>query len=90
MIASPLQDNSFHTVLEGQLSFLDCGFFDLLGFGEVGFFDELVQAVVQGVVPFGQIPVLIVALQQAEVLGIRTDEQGSGRILFVAISAVPE
>jgi hypothetical protein len=33
---------------------------------------------------------VIAALQQAEVLGIRTDEQGSGRILFVAISAVPE
>jgi hypothetical protein len=81
MIASPLQDNSFHTVLEGQLSFLDCGFFDLLGFGEVGLFDELVQAVVQGVVPFGQISVLIVALQQ-EVLYFLRFRSVHGRTLL--------
>ena len=31
MVASPLQGNLLHTVLEGQLPFLDGGFFDLFG-----------------------------------------------------------
>jgi hypothetical protein len=64
MVASPLNHNLFHAVLEGQLPFLDGGFFELLGFREVGLVDEFVQAIVESVVPFRQFPVLVVALQQ--------------------------
>jgi hypothetical protein len=64
MVAGPLEGNLLHAVLQGQLPFFDCGFFDLLGFREVGLFDEFVEAIVESVVPFGQLPVLIVALQQ--------------------------
>jgi hypothetical protein len=81
MIAGPLHGYLLHAVLEGQLSFLDCGFFELFGFREVGFVDELVQAIVQGVVPFGQIPVLIVALQQ-EVLYFLRFRSVHGRTLL--------
>jgi hypothetical protein len=81
MVASPLDHNLFHAVLEGQLPFLDGGFFDLLGFGEVGLIDEFVQAIVEGVVAFGQFPVLVVALQQ-EVLYFLRFSSVHGRTLL--------
>jgi hypothetical protein len=64
MVARPLQDDSFHPVFEGELPFLEGGFFDLLGFGEVGPFGEFVEAIVERVVAFCELAVLIVALQQ--------------------------
>jgi hypothetical protein len=81
MVASPLQDDPLHAVLEGQLPLLDCGFFELFGFREVGLVDELVEAIIEGVVPFGQLPVLIVALQQ-EVLYFLRFRSVHGRTLL--------
>jgi hypothetical protein len=81
VIAGPLEDDLFHPVLEGQLPLLDCGFFELLGVGEVGFVDELVEAIVKGVVPLGQFPVLVVALQQ-EVLYFLRFRSVHGRTLL--------
>src|SRR6188508_3820494 len=81
MVARPLEDDLFHSVLEGQLALLEGGFFDLLGFGEVGSFVEFVEAMVENVVPFGQFTVLIVALQQ-EVLDLLRFRDVHGRTLL--------
>ena len=81
MVAGPLEDDLFHAVLEGQLPLLDCGFFDLFGIGEVVLVGELVEAIVEGVVAFGQFPVLIVALQQ-EVLYVLRFRSVHGRTLL--------
>jgi hypothetical protein len=81
MVAGPLQDNLLHAVLEGQLPFLDCGFFELFVVGEVVLFGEFVEAIVEGVVPFRKFPVLIVALQQ-EVLYFLRLRSVHGRTLL--------
>ena len=49
--------------------------------GEVGLFGELVEAIVQRVVPFGELTVLIVALQQ-EVLYFLRFRDVHGRTLL--------
>jgi hypothetical protein len=71
MVAGPLEDDLFHTVLDGQLPLFETGFFELFVVGEVVLVDEFVQTIVEGVVPFGQFPVLIVALQQEELYILR-------------------
>jgi hypothetical protein len=81
MVAGPLENDLFHAVLEGQLSLLEGGFFDLFGIGKVMLVGELVETIVEGVVPFGQFPVLIVALQQ-EVLCLLRFRSVHGRTLL--------
>jgi len=59
-----------HAVLEGKLALLQGHFFKLFRGRKVGFVGELVQAMVQVVVLFGQLAIAVIMLQQQASYGL--------------------
>src|SRR3954462_2114394 len=56
--------DGFHLVFQREFPFFEGDFFELFVIGEVVLLGELVEAIIQLVVAFGELPVVLVASQQ--------------------------
>src|SRR5438552_3162197 len=64
LLIAAAPDDVFHPIFELKLAFLEVGFFDLLGLGEICFGGQLLQAIFQLVMLDGELVKLLVRLDQ--------------------------